>query len=903
MTPTGRRARSRWAVVAALLALAALVRVSSMFYGSLSGEDATVALIAKHILSGENFPVFFYRQTYMGTLNGIHMVPALALFGPSVLLVRLNAVAWSLLFPLGLYVLGRRVFDEPTARVALALAALPPFLLTYWSTVAEPHLETNVFGVWLLLLALTALTARSEPARTRALAVFGFLGGLALWTSLKVVGVLAPALLMLLLRDPRPLVGRGGALLAGGFLLGTTPAWLFYVVHGDHAGGTPGSVGYVLRVGVDLSPTRLGEFWLEVVQGLLGTYYWRPDTPLRWWTLASNCAIYLAAVALALRQLTRAGRGTPRGARAWGLALLLLTLGASLGAVYLSSHAGTLTHETARYALPAYIPLLLSAAALVVGAGRRSRAVGAALLAFLLLFAAWTHVRFLWPLSPVMRARESTAWAGRNAVLARLAARPVDALYVDDTLGALVWAFLLDRPTVSAMNADVYVPHAVAADAAARIAVLAGPYTRETAADLAAAGATWTPTSIFGWWLFEDVRVPARGLRAVARSGWRVAGDPTAPAAVVDGHLATAWPPVRASGPLDPLVVDLGREVTFTRVVFWPSLPTSDVFPLRVSGSADGTRWETLGVVPAVARWPTFAAAGRPVFRPRNGWLEVAMTPRPRRYLRVEPSDSVGSAPWGVSELQIYEPAPGTPAPVDTDRLVARLRALDLDRILADPVTSARVARATQGAVSTLVANGVVDNHGAAPPQWLAAPIRVGARDGLLVPGEEAPELRQRLESVGARYEVETLGDHALVRILAPLPSSEPCRLPARRAASREPAARTDEPARFTLEATLAAEALVSGLRLSHATADTRLPAVQVSVSRDGQAWQPATGARAVPEWGWAGRTLFSASDQLLEVVIEPAAARHLRVIVTTRAAEVRVLCVRGAAVASRARS
>ena len=73
--------------------------------------------MAKHILHSENLPVFLYRQSYMGSLNGFHLVPALFVFGPSVLLVRLNAVAWSLLFPLGLYVLARRIYDESAARV------------------------------------------------------------------------------------------------------------------------------------------------------------------------------------------------------------------------------------------------------------------------------------------------------------------------------------------------------------------------------------------------------------------------------------------------------------------------------------------------------------------------------------------------------------------------------------------------------------------------------------------------------------------------------------------------------------------------------------------------------------------------------------------------------------------
>ena len=63
------------------------------------------------------------------------------------------------MFPLGLYVLARRLFDETVARLTLLLAAVPPFLLTY-STVAEPHFETNTLGVVLLLLALGA---RAEP--------------------------------------------------------------------------------------------------------------------------------------------------------------------------------------------------------------------------------------------------------------------------------------------------------------------------------------------------------------------------------------------------------------------------------------------------------------------------------------------------------------------------------------------------------------------------------------------------------------------------------------------------------------------------------------------------------------------------------------------------------------------
>jgi 4-amino-4-deoxy-L-arabinose transferase-like glycosyltransferase len=886
-------ARTRWLAVAGLLAVAALVRVAVMFYGTLSGEDATVALVAKHVLHGEDFPVFFYRQTYMGSLNGIHLVPALFAFGPSVFVVRLNAIGWSLLFPLGVYLLGRRVFGEAAGRAALALAAVPPFLLTYWSTVAEPHFETNLFGVWLLLLALTALTAPSEPARTRTLAVFGLLAGLAWWTSFKAIEVLAPALALLVLRGPRGCLTRGGGLLAGGFLLGSLPAWLFYALHGDPAGGTPGSAVKLFSVGVDLSAARLREFWEEVILRLFGTYYWGSATSLRRAALALNVTLYVAALGFAVLEALRRRREAAT-VRDWGLWLLLLTLPASLGALYLSPLGTALDHESSRYILPAYIPLLVSTGALVARAGRRSRALGHGVLAFLLAFDLWTHAGFLWPLSPAIRAREAAETAARDAVRQSLSAHPVDAFYVNDSLRALVWAFLLDHPPVSAIGNEIYVPNAVAADAAERIAILGGT---DVASDLAALGATWRATSILNWRLYEDIRAPERGYRMVPRRAWRVPGDPAAPAVVADGNFDTAW---RAGGQLrgsaDGLVVDLGRRYRVARVVFWPSVPTTDVFPLRLSGSVDGGGWEPLGVVPAVARLPAFVASGRPVFRPRNGWLELVLTPRRLRYLRLEPAEPVGEAPWGVAELQVYQEtgeAPASPMAVNgVHGLVARLRARGVDRLLADPVVSARVARAMQGAVATLVANGVVDNHGAAPPAWLTHPVRLRAHDGLLVPAEDAPELRERLEAVGMQFLAEPLGAHTLFRVLAPLTSTAPCQRPGRRAAGPESGGGD----RLVLEAGLGDETLLSGVRFRHPPEPASGPKVlQVTLSGDGRAWRPADGARVVPEWAWAGRTLFAVSDGVTEVVFVPTPARAVRVAVAQAdPADFAVLCVRG---------
>ncbi len=466
-----------------------------MFYQNISGDDATVALMAKHILHGENLPVFFYRQSFMGSLNGFHLVPALAVFGPSVLLVRLNAVAWSLLFPLGLYVLAGRLYDEATARVTLLLAAVPPFLLTYYSTVAEPHFEANTFGVVLVLLALGALGAGPEPRRARILGCLGFVAGLACWTNMKVVVVLGPILVALLVQEPRLPLRRGGWLLAGGFVLGNLPAWLFYLTQPDPGQGNLGSARRFLEADVDLSWARIGEFLGNAVPLVVGTYYWDHDTRLRALILGLCGAIYAAAVVLAGIEAVGALRHRRRTRRAWGVWLLLLTLGATYVALYGSTFNLLRQMSRARYLLPAYIPLLVFVGAAIVRLSRRSRVLAGAVLALVLAFHLWTNWIYLWPLRPGERARRGAEIAARAALGERLQARPAEALLVDDPMESLRWQFLLSRPRISALLSEVYYP-AVA------------PGRRRGAGD--------------------DPRVPARRVdpRRPRDAGWHRDGDP-----------------------------------------------------------------------------------------------------------------------------------------------------------------------------------------------------------------------------------------------------------------------------------------------------------------------------------------------------------------------------------------
>ena len=878
--PAAAPRASRWLVVGAILGIAVLVRVSAMFYHFISGDDATVALMAKHILSGEDLPAFFYRQAFMGSLNGFHMVPALAVFGPSVLLVRLNAVAWSLLFPLGLYVLARRLFDESAARVTLLLAAVPPFLLTYYSTVAEPHFETNTFGVILLLLALVALTASSEPRRTRALGCLGFVAGLACWTNMKTLVVLGPILLLLLIRDPRLPARRGGLLLGAGLVLGSLPGWLFYATQPDPGQGSLGSARRFLVFGVDLSWPLVSEFLVNVLPLAVGAYYFGPFTTPRLLGLVVCGAIYLAAVGAAGVEAVRALRGGVPARRAWGLWAVLLTLVATFAALYVSGFNVPNDGSRGRYVLPAYIPLFLLLGAAIARLARRSRPAAGAVLAFVLVFHLWTNVDYLWPLHPAQRARYGAEAAARDALTRHLRARPPGALLLTNERGSFIWQFLMGLPVVSGLLTDAYYPSAVAADAASRVAILSTERHDRMSEQLDALGAVRTETQWDGWRLYEDIRVPGRSYRLIPRTGWRVPGVPDALPAAADGDLGTVWPARRLdTGEAGALVLDLGSARAVARVVLWPTVVTDLIVPLEIAGSLDAATWERLGVAPERVGRPAFVASERPLVRPRNGWLEVATPPRRVRYLRVRP---VAPGPVGagmVGELFAYEALDG-PARggLDLDALLPVLRARGVARLLADPVVSARVAQATEGGVATLPANGVLNSYGYAPPLQLFARLRLRETDAALVAAEDAGELRERLDSAGVAFASEPIGSHVLFQPVGPLLTSARCRAADWRVTA-EAADADGRSARYVVEARLPDSAPIATVRFEHPRVSTRDASILgLELSDDGRQWRAVDNPPRAVEWAWAGRTLFAFSGGATELILGGAPGRAVRV-------------------------
>lgn len=148
-----------------------------------NSDEATMGLAALHIARGEGFPVWFYGQQYMGTLEAYLAAPVFALAGgPSLLGLRLPTLALYLLFLLLSWRLTLRLTgDRWFGLLVVALLALGSDRIVKNQLIAGGgYPEMNAAGVALAVLAVDLAAGRSRWRLARW-AAWGFLAGLMLW--------------------------------------------------------------------------------------------------------------------------------------------------------------------------------------------------------------------------------------------------------------------------------------------------------------------------------------------------------------------------------------------------------------------------------------------------------------------------------------------------------------------------------------------------------------------------------------------------------------------------------------------------------------------------------------------------------------------------------------------------
>src|SRR5712691_7204974 len=211
-----------------IIASATIFRIvlSCLEWPVTNSDEATYNLMAFHIWKNGEHPIFMYGQNYMGTIEAYIGAVLFRIFGPSVLVMRMEMVGLFALCLIGLYLLTYRLY---TPRFALfTIAFLVPgtgLMLNRQLEATGGNAEINVFGVLVLLISFTLASGRVEKGWKRVIlyCLWGIFSGLALWSHLLIAPYLLVAGILLVVSCWREMLKWGLWLLLIGFVVGGYP--------------------------------------------------------------------------------------------------------------------------------------------------------------------------------------------------------------------------------------------------------------------------------------------------------------------------------------------------------------------------------------------------------------------------------------------------------------------------------------------------------------------------------------------------------------------------------------------------------------------------------------------------------------------------------------------------------
>ncbi len=524
--------------------IALLLGVAARLWGAWAGrflvvpDTAVVGLMARHMAELKEFPLFFYGQAYMGSLEPMASAGMVRLLGSSGFAVNLGPVLFA---AAALFFLWRWARDAagPWGGLAALLAGLFGPLVYF-------HFQMAPRGGYMVALWVDALAifgAARMAARLRAggkvgwgrYLALGLLAGIGMWSNMIVVSALAVAAL-LLAHGMRWKVWRHPAGLAAGvagFLAGLAPWLVWNARHGWLSLDMSQVSGHEPLSKALLSTWNRFVMLQNAEIGALGT---RVPVILAWAVL--GLAAWGAAVLL-----VRFRRATLRENYARAGALLFC----AVFALVFATSGFTQTH-TARYWVPVVPGLaVLAAVACAAPVRRPVRAAAWSLLGALALAQGALVTGSLRAFAPGSEA----AYAGYREIGAALEKAGVDSLMAPIQLFPLNFA-LEERFAVSNGKQKFYEPilrQAECSDAVAYSSDFNGieVFLQQHGAERDAAPAG-------GRSILWNVRRPAAALREIppGRSGslrdgegadWREA--------LSDRNLDTFWSPGGQGGGLE----------------------------------------------------------------------------------------------------------------------------------------------------------------------------------------------------------------------------------------------------------------------------------------------------------------------------------------------------------------
>ena len=668
---------SPWPVIIFIL-LACLVRLIYLLHPVTDSDVSVVGLMGMHALNGDPSPLY-WGQDYGGSQESLVAAGLFWLFGVSRHALNAAASLISLFYLWGLYLLGRQAFNRRVALAALGLAAVGPYLLTWYSVQARGiNIEVLAIGTWLLWAGLKAMKASPGSGRQALYcALTGFLAGFGLWAHMLIVYFALPVAVLFLRRDPKILIRPALGLMLAAFVLGSGPLW-YYNLTQDW-----GTYHFFM------SPRPSAGFmsslqWLakESIPVLTGVSF--PLGEGQVLPFLSPLAALLSAAAL-LAALFYWGRDLLLGwlwkGEVKGPELCLLTL-FSVGLVF-SILGGAASHSH-RYLLSYYAvwPLVMAfffhqlMRLAQDKPGLQKTAWG--LLAFVGLFYLYGSI-FTTPLvQEEQRNKQAHAIRQTEAWVKFFQERGIKYLYSYDYWDTVRATFDARERIILTQPAKDRQPEYVrgllrAQDYGFLVRAHQLQGLEEALRNMGATYKVEEPPG--GFRAVYGIKPPELTPLLLSGAGFSGAGVPNQEDAAQawDGNATTRWFTLGPQKPGQRLTLDLGRPVPgVCQVLLFAGSPRDLPARLKLYASTDGKTWQEVAVAGG-DRYPWVWSGGKPVTLEHAPWQEVRFAPRTVRYLRLDQTESNPRFYWSVCELLVgVKPETPLPAP-DPDRAAAWL--------------------------------------------------------------------------------------------------------------------------------------------------------------------------------------------------------------------------------------
>jgi len=335
----------------------------------IDGDEAIVGLMAKHILSGERIPTFYYGQSYMGSLEAIFAAGAFAMFGISGFVLQCVPLAFGLILVPLVFLLGRECSGRTSAWIATALTAVPPVGLLLWSAKARGgFIEIVVIGAVVLLL--TSWYLRSRALNQSLPGWIGLYGGLGWWVNNQIVYFLIPAGCAIAIHLFQGLIDehfsarawRGVLRIVSiglvAFFVGGSPYWAYNITHNFP------SLGMFHLATWEEMGDHFDGLISTALPILIGSMHFWESKPILPNSIAMYSSVYISLIVIAFVMSLRARRIGTRGEGLRREVVFLLVGFLLVSCIVFSISTFGWLVQAPRYLLPMYVGLFV-----LLGAG------------------------------------------------------------------------------------------------------------------------------------------------------------------------------------------------------------------------------------------------------------------------------------------------------------------------------------------------------------------------------------------------------------------------------------------------------------------------------------------------------------------------------------------------------